>query len=109
MADTEPPFRAPPPGDPFGSVGRGMQLIVRQTFAILGLTFIAISIPLGLLTPFIPIGLPIAIIGVILLGRSTKWGQRLMEGILTRYPSLERLAPNWLMKSVFGREKRKRL
>ncbi len=83
-----------------------MGLLVRQTFALIGLALILISIPIGLLTPFLPIGLPIAILGVVVLGRSTRWGQRGMEAILVRYPRLERLAPNWLMRAVFNREKR---
>jgi hypothetical protein len=32
-----------------------------------------------------------------------------MEGILTRHPRVERFAPNWLMRLVFGRDKRDNL
>ncbi|MEO0981884.1 MAG: hypothetical protein AAFX03_04450 [Pseudomonadota bacterium] len=105
MPDTERHDRQQAPEPPLNAVSRGFELIVRQTFAIIGLSLIAISIPLGLITPFIPLGLPLGILGVVLLGRSTVWGQRWMESILRRHPKLERLAPNWLMKMVFGRNK----
>lgn len=83
-----------------------MQRLVRQMFALLGLLMIAISIPIALVTPIIPVGLPIAIVGVVLLGRNSLWGRRWMEGVMQRHPRVERLAPNWLMKAVFGRDKR---
>ena len=74
--------------------------------AVVGLMHIAVAIPVGMATPFLPIGLPIAILGVILLGRNSEWGRRWMEGVMARHPRVERFAPNWLMRLVFGREKR---
>ena len=74
--------------------------------AVVGLMHIAVAIPVGLATPFVPIGLPIAILGVILLGRNSVWGRRWMENIMARHPRVERFAPNWLMRLVFGRDKR---
>lgn len=91
---------------PLGVVGSSVRTLVRQAFAILGLILIAIAIPIAFVTPLLPIGLPIAILGVVLLGRNSLWGRRWMEGILERHPRVERFAPNWLMKAVFGREKR---
>jgi len=29
-----------------------------------------------------------------------------MERVLARHPRVERMAPNWLMKAVFGRDKK---
>lgn len=94
------------PGAPYAAIGSGVRTIVRQAFALLGLALIIIAIPLGLITPFLPIGLPIAIVGVVLLGRNSLWGKRWMESVIARHPRIERLAPNWLMVAVFGREKR---
>ena len=74
--------------------------------AVVGLVHIAVAIPVGMATPFLPIGLPIAIIGVILLGRNSEWGRRWMEGVMAKHPHVERFAPHWLMRLVFGREKR---
>lgn len=82
-----------------------MRSLVRQCFALLGAVLIPIGIIIAILTPVLPIGLPIVILGVVLLGRNSIWGRRWMEGVLERHPSVERFAPNWMMKLVFGREK----
>lgn len=91
---------------PLGVVGSSVRTLVRQAFAMLGLALIAISIPIAFVTPLLPIGLPIGILGVALLGRNSLWGRRWMEGVLDRHPRVERFAPNWLMRAVFAREKR---
>lgn len=90
---------------PLRAVGDGFRTLIRQAFAILGLVLIGIAIPIAFVTPLLPIGLPIAIFGVVLLGRNSVWGRRWMEGVLDRHPRVERFAPNWLMKAVFGRDK----
>ncbi|WP_162173859.1 hypothetical protein [Hyphomonas johnsonii] len=84
----------------------GFNTALRQVLAIVGLLMIAMSIPIGILTPLIPIGLPFGILGVVLLGRNSVWGHRWMESVLARHPKVERFAPNWLMKLVFAREKK---
>ncbi|NQY97417.1 MAG: hypothetical protein HRT82_09660 [Henriciella sp.] len=91
---------------PLGVVGSSVRTLIRQAFALLGLVLIAVAIPIAFVTPLLPIGLPIAILGVVLLGRNSLWGRRWMEGVLERHPRVERFAPNWLMKAVFAREKR---
>ena len=91
---------------PAVAIRTGFNTALRQVLALLGLFMIALSIPIGLLTPLIPIGLPFGILGVILLGRNSVWGHRWMESVLVRHPRVERFAPNWLMKLVFAREKR---
>ncbi|MEO1101828.1 MAG: hypothetical protein AAFW65_08275 [Pseudomonadota bacterium] len=116
MADSErDPFSSPDPapvggGQPIAAVGQGMRTLVRQLFALLGLVLIIVGVPIAILTPFpfVPIGLPIVILGVALLGRNSLWGRNWMEGVLSRHPNIERFAPNWLMKLVFGREKKRR-
>ena len=108
MSQTEPPMPEPeaaPLLKPFHTARRHVNGAVRQMLAVVGLMHIAVAIPIGMATPFLPIGLPIAIIGVILLGRNSEWGRRWMEGIMKRHPRVERFAPNWLMRLVFGREK----
>ncbi|MEZ5997478.1 MAG: hypothetical protein R3B98_02150 [Hyphomonas sp.] len=82
-----------------------VHIAFRQVLALVGLILILIAIPIGFATPFLPVGLPIAIMGVVLLGRNAGWGRRWMERVLARHPRVERFAPNWLMKLVFGREK----
>lgn len=85
---------------------QGVNVAVRQLLALLGLLLIVLAVPVAFATPFIPVGLPMGIVGVVLLGRNAVWGRRWMEGMLVRHPRLERMAPNWLMKTVFGRDKR---
>ena len=87
------------------SLRQGVNVAVRQMLALLGLVLIVLAVPVAFATPFIPVGLPMALVGVVLLGRNAVWGRRWMEGMLVRHPRLERMAPNWLMKRVFGREK----
>ena len=109
MTSTEPPMTDTPAGSfrkPIDSARKHVGGFFRQMLAVVGLVHIAVAIPVGMATPFIPIGLPIAIIGVILLGRNSEWGRRWMEGIMERHPQVERFAPHWLMRLVFGREKR---
>ncbi len=112
MADSEPgPIieeeRAPKRVKPLGAVRSGATTLLRQFLALLGVFFIIIGIPIAIMTPFpfVPIGLPIVIFGVVLLGRFSVWGHNWMEGMLVRHPSIEKFAPNWVMKLVFGREK----
>ncbi|MEE2877737.1 MAG: hypothetical protein VX593_01910 [Pseudomonadota bacterium] len=92
---------------PLQTVTTGLRTMLRQFLALLGLVLIVVAIPIAFVTPILPIGLPIAIVGVVLLGRNAIWGRRWMENMLARNPRLERFAPNWLMRAVFGREKRK--
>lgn len=105
--ETEDRSRRRAPAQPMAVFSQSMRSIIRQTLAILGLFFIIIGVPLAMLTPFpfVPIGLPVVILGVALLGRNSIWGRRWMEGVMERHPTVERFAPNWLMKLVFGRDK----
>lgn len=88
-----------------GQVGGGVKLIGRQALAIIGLVLVILSVPIGILTPFLPIGLPIGIFGSALLARNSVWGQRFIGYILDKNPNLERISPNWLIKLVLGRDK----
>ncbi len=90
---------------PIGSIRNGVNVALRQILALIGLVMIIVAIPIAFVTPLLPIGLPIAIVGVVLLGRNAVWGRRWMEGVLERHPRVERFAPNWLMRLVFGRDK----
>jgi hypothetical protein len=91
---------------PAGTLRHGVNTAFRQILALTGLIMIAVAIPIAFLTPIIPVGLPIAIVGVVLLGRNAVWGRRWMESVLDRHPRVERFAPNWLMRLVFGRDKK---
>ena len=91
---------------PAAGLRNGVNVAFRQILALTGLIMIVVAIPIAFVTPIIPVGLPIAILGVVLLGRNAMWGRRWMESVLARHPRVERFAPNWLMRLVFGRDKK---
>ena len=102
----EPPQVTYAPPMTINVLRQGVKVAVRQMLAVAGLCLIVLSLPIGFATPFLPVGLPMAVIGAVLLGRNAVWGRRWMEGMLARYPRIEKMAPGWLMVRVFGREKR---
>jgi len=108
MADDEPSLseRADTTSKPPSGLRNGVNVAFRQILALTGLIMIVVAIPIAFVTPIIPVGLPIAIVGVVLLGRNAVWGRRWMESVLARHPRVERFAPNWLMRLVFGRDKK---
>jgi len=97
------PTYAPPMA--INVVRQGVNVAARQMLALSGLGLVILSLPVGFATPFLPVGLPMAVVGAVLLGRNAVWGRRWMEGMLARYPRIEKMAPRWLMVRVFGREK----
>ena len=107
MNDYDDPEReAPANAGKFGKVGFGARLVGRQALAVIGLVLVILSIPIGFLTPFIPVGLPIGIFGSALLARNSVWGQRFIGHIVDKNPALEKVTPNWLVRLVLGRDKR---
>jgi hypothetical protein len=108
MADDDPHMtadQAATSSKPAAGLRNGVNVALRQILALTGLIMIIVAIPIAFVTPIIPVGLPIAIVGVVLLGRNAMWGRRWMESVLARHPRVERFAPNWLMRLVFGRDK----
>ena len=92
-------------GAGFGILGNGARLLGRQALAIIGLLMVILAIPIGFLTPFLPIGLPIGIFGSALLARNSVWGQRFIRHLLIKNPRLEKISPDWLLKMILGKEK----
>lgn len=80
----------------------GFLTIVRSGLAVIGILLIPVGIIVAFLTPVLPVGLPIVILGVVLIARNFPWGRRLFQAILKKYPALERFAPDWLLKLIFG-------
>ncbi len=95
-----------PPPMPIRTLRQGVNVAFRQVLAVSGAGMLVLSVPVGIATPFLPFGLPMAVIGAVLLGRNAVWGRRWMESVMTRHPRIEKMAPNWLMTQVFGRKKR---
>lgn len=90
------------PYKPVSAAKRGILALLRPVLALLGLFFIVIGIPIAFMSTVLPIGLPIVILGVVLLARNSLWGRRWMQNTIARHPSLKRFAPNWLMNLIFG-------
>lgn len=95
---------AQPEPPPKNILHQGMMAIIRSTLAILGFVLIPLGVIIAMLTPALPIGLPIVMTGVVLASRNSAWGRRVFQSILMKYPKLERFAPEWLMKLIFGDE-----
>ncbi len=78
--------------------------VIRAVLAGLGVVLIIIGVPLAMITPvpFVPIGLPVVILGVVLLARNSYAGRRWMQGVIQRHPRLKRFAPDWLLHLIFG-------
>jgi drug/metabolite transporter (DMT)-like permease len=85
---------------------QSVNVAARQGLALTGLGLIVLSVPVGFATPAFPLGLPLAVVGAVLIGRNAVWARQWLENSLTRYPRIEKMAPNWLVTRVFGREKR---
>ncbi|MEM7663540.1 MAG: hypothetical protein AAF292_14955 [Pseudomonadota bacterium] len=79
-----------------------MKILFRQVLALIGLFLVILSIPIGFLTPFLPVGLPLGILGAALLARNSVWGQQLIRHLLDRYPKLNKITPDWLLKLITG-------
>ena len=70
--------------------------------ASVGLFIILFGFVIGILTPLLPIGLPIALVGVFVLTRSP-WGQHLMVRMLERYPRIKRLIPRKVLNILLSK------
>lgn len=83
---------------------RSVMSLLRAVLAVLGAFLIVIGVPIAFVTPFpfVPIGLPIVILGVVLLARNSMIGKRWMQSMLQRHPTLERFAPHWLLNLILG-------
>jgi hypothetical protein len=95
-----------PPPIPIRVLRQGVNVPLRQALAVGGFALIVLSVPVGILTPHVPVGLPVAVVGVVLLGTNAVWGQQWLEGVLKRHPKLEQAMPAWLVKLSLGRNKR---
>ena len=85
---------------------QSVNVAARQGLALTGLGLIVLSVPVGFATPARPLGLPLAVVGAVLIGRNAVWARQWLESTLTRHPRIEKMAPNWLVTRIFGREKR---
>lgn len=59
--------------------------------SLLGVLLLILSFPIGILTPFIPVGLPIAVVGLVLIGRNSRTGRNMLVRTARRRPMLRQL------------------
>jgi hypothetical protein len=63
-------------------------LVLRTVLVAVGLALMAISIPVGIVTPFLPIGLPLGLLGLILVAAASKTAHTFITNQLRRWPWL---------------------
>ncbi|WP_300545741.1 hypothetical protein [Maricaulis sp.] len=73
----------------FGAV---VVLVIRAVCVAFGMALMVLAIPLGFVTPFIPIGLPMFLFGLILVAAASKTLHTYITNTLRRFP--------WLWKRV---------
>ena len=73
----------------FGAI---VVLIIRTVCVAVGLALIALAVPIGFLTPFIPIGLPTGLLGLVLVAAASKTLHTYITNTLRRFP--------WVWKRV---------
>ncbi len=74
------------------ALGAAIVLVIRAIFVALGLALIAIAVPVGLLTPILPIGAMIGFVGLIMVAAASKTLHRMITNTIKRFP--------WLWKRV---------
>ncbi len=70
--------------------------------SLVGLILVILAVPIGALTPFIPVGLPMAILGMVLIGRNSRLGKGMIATTARRYPRTRQLYVKHL-RPVLGR------
>lgn len=74
------------------ALGAAIVLVIRAIFVALGLALMAIAVPIGLLTPILPIGAMIGFVGLIMVAAASKTLHRMITNTIKRFP--------WLWKRV---------
>ena len=87
------------------SIRRLFAWSVGVVVASVGLFIILFGFVIGILTPLLPIGLPIALVGVFVLTRSP-WGQHLMVRLLDRFPKIKRFIPRRILNVLLTKVNR---
>ncbi len=94
------------PPIPVRVLRQGVNVPRRQALALTGLVMIVLSVPVGFATPSVPLGLPMAAIGVVLFGLNAIWARTWLAERLDRHPGVEQRMPDWLIRLTLKREKR---
>ena len=80
-------------------IGGVIVLIIRSILVAIGLALMFISVPIAIVTPFIPVGLPLGLLGLVLVAAASKTAHTFITNQLRRWP--------WVWRKVrfaFGEE-----
>ncbi|WP_417467076.1 hypothetical protein [Maricaulis sp.] len=72
--------------------GAALVFIIRTVVISIGVTLMVIAVPVGFFTPFIPIGLPMGLLGLVLVAAASKTAHTFITDGLRRMP--------WVWKRV---------
>jgi hypothetical protein len=61
-------------------------LVIRTILVAVGLGLMAISVPLALVTPIFPVGLPVGLLGLVLVAAASKTAHRWITNRLRKHP-----------------------
>jgi hypothetical protein len=64
---------------------------MKALLSLVGIILLVLSFPIGALTPFIPVGLPMAIVGLVLIGRNSRLGKGMILTTARRHPRVRQL------------------
>lgn len=64
---------------------------MKLALSLLGLLLLILSVPIGVLTPFLPVGLPLAVVGLVLVGRNSRLGRGVLLRTARRRPTMRQL------------------
>lgn len=64
---------------------------MKAILSIVGVVLLVLAFPIGFLTPFIPVGLPMAIVGLVLIGRNSRFGKGMILTTARRHPRVRQL------------------
>lgn len=94
------------PPIPIRAARQGVNIPLRQGLALTGAGMVLFSVPAALLTPTVPLGLLMAVVGVVFVSHNAVWGRQWLEGAFARLPVLEKALPDWSVRVLLGRAKR---
>ncbi len=84
------------------NLGEMMRWAIRQFATVIGALLVLIAVPVALVTPIVPVGLPLLIVGLILLVNSSERARRMFLRWAKRYPITSRP-----LRSIMRRRQRR--
>ena len=73
-------------------IAAAIVVIIRAVIISICLLFMALSVPVAILTPIIPVGIPLGLLGLFMVAAASKTAHRIITNRLRRFP--------WIWKHV---------